>query len=330
MSCTHDGSAVMGVIPILVIAYCRPIEFERLSLQIENLSKRRIVVSLDGPTSGLESMTIEVLRLAKAWRRSSKHDISIICSSVNLGLYAHFRRALADFFDKNPRGLVLEDDMEIRDEFISFLDSPAGQLAISKYWSVCGFYPKSKDPNYEDSKISKIEFFESEVHTIWGWASSYQSVKFFIEFSDAHRNEPDHLKHIASDFAKRSTRDPIFRWALSKNWHGKILRATSIERPNWDNFWVIAGWASGKKSLLPTISLTRENPLVHGVQTHVRPTFGAKWNFSIFSEFIEFNFPVKITKRKQLQILSVWGSSRFDAYKQATVTVLDNIKQIFR
>jgi hypothetical protein len=316
----------MRAIPILVIAYCRPIEFERLLSEIENLSERRVTISLDGPTSGLELMTDEVHRLAEKWQISSKHEISIMRSSVNLGLFAHFRKALEVFFNNNPHGLVLEDDMEIRKELVKFLDSRSGQLALDRYWSICGHYPMSKNHGSGDLQKNDLRFFESEVHTIWGWASSSQSVKFFLDFSHKHRNDPDHLKRIASGFAHRSSKDPIFRWALSKNWHGKIVRATSVERPNWDNFWVIAGWASGKKSLLPTISLSRENPLVYGLQTHKRATFGVPWSFSVFSENIKFKFPVKISKREHIRILSVWGSSRLGAYKQALVFVLNKCR----
>ena len=313
-------------IPILLIGYCRPIEFTRIIKEIEHLDRREVYISLDGPVDGMEILTSEVRQLALQWRESSRHEITINSSEVNLGLFNHFRTALQSFFAINKVGLVLEDDMEFQPEFIDYLDSQTGQAALYSYWSVAGHNPQHPGISVKDMNQLKISFFESEVHTIWGWAASYRSIEFYLQFIDLHAREVGYLNKVVEAYAKRVTLDPFLRRALTRNWRGKISRAVSLEKPNWDNYWVLAGWDSGMKTLMPVVSLSRENPDVYGNQTHERLTQGLVWDTRrlVDAEFLPK--PIKIGNLRQLKLLEVWGTSRMNSWKQFACLILQKIK----
>lgn len=314
-------------IPILLIGYCRPIEFTRITKEIELLETRKVHISLDGPAHGMESLTSEVLELALKWQGFSRHEISINSSQENLGLFNHFRMALQSFFALNKIGLILEDDMQFQPEFIDFLDSENGQVALYNSWSVAGHNPRHPGIAEKNTNPLKIAFFETEVHTIWGWATSYRSIEFYLQFIDLHAKRINYLNKVVEAFAKRVTMDPFLRISLINNWRGKITRAVSLEKPNWDNYWVLAGWDSGEKTLMPALSLSRENPEVYGNQTHKRLTRGLGWDTRKLVDAEFFAHPMKIRNINQVKLLEVWGTSRRNSWKQFASIILHKISR---
>jgi hypothetical protein len=313
MSFTPSSSVSNFRIPILLIGFCRPIEFKRIIDQVELLSPRDIHVSLDGPTEGKQLLTDEVLVIAERWRQESKHNISIAQSEINLGLLSHFILALKSFFARYNFGLVLEDDMEFRSEFIEFLDSEHGVEALTNYWSVSGHNPsKNSDLNMFNDK-NEVFFFETSIHTIWGWAASRSSIDFFVDFVNRGTGNPLILHEGIQSFVTDITKDRIFGGAIVDNWSGKIVRAINSQKPNWDNYWVLAAWAARKKSVMPNYSLSRENPEIFGHQTHPRSSRGKSWTqiprVTIHRGVFEHS------SHRDRKLVSIWGNTRMRAYK---------------
>jgi hypothetical protein len=313
MSFTPSASFSKFRIPILLIGFCRPIEFKRIIDQIELLSPRDIHVSLDGPTEGKQLLTNEVLVIAERWRQESKHNISVVQSKINLGLLSHFVLALKSFFARYNFGLVLEDDMEFRCEFIEFLDSEDGREALTNYWSVCGHNPSRNSELSLLNGRNEVYFFETSIHTIWGWASSQSSVYFFLDLVDRSTNDSQILHDGVAAFTKWVTRDKVFGSAILENWSGKIERAINSQKPNWDNYWVVAGWSSKKFSLMPNYSLSRENPQIFGIQTHQRLSNGKSWDK--IPDLIVSRRVLKRQKHRDGRLAAVWGNTRMRAYK---------------
>ena len=300
--------------PILLIGYCRPIEFKRIADQIELLPSRYIKISLDGPKSDNQLLTDEVLSIAHRWKEVSRHEIEISKSVVNLGLLTHFTTALDSFYGENEFGLILEDDMEFRSEFVEYLDTDSAKTALSKYWSICGHNPLEKYDLSCKKQSENVDFFETSVHTIWGWAASRSSICYFLDFVKMNSRNSNFLFDVVSKFSTCLTRDLVFRNSINSNWFGKIRRSTNSEMPNWDNYWLLAGWSSGKESIMPQFSLSREDPLFFGVQTHIHPTKGESWNS--VPNFSVSDFIVGKSLRRERSLVAVWGNSRFKAYKE--------------
>ena len=308
-------------IPILVIGYCRPIEFKRIAEQIEELPSRKITISLDGPKLGQQLLTDEVLLIANRWKEVSKHKISILRSKMNLGLLTHFTTALKSFFSEHEFGLILEDDMEFRPEFIEYLDTDLARKALLKYWSICGHNPLQKYDLSCKRQSEQIEFFETSIHTIWGWAASKSSIDHFLDIVYTKLSDSTYLFDTVEKFSKSLTIDSIFRHSINENWFRKIRRAVNSEKPNWDNFFVIAGWSSGRCSIMPRYSLSRENPQFFGIQTHKHTTDITSWNS--ISKFLISNSISQRSRRVDQSLVAVWGNSRLRAYKDFVRQILD-------
>ncbi len=313
MSFTINEKNLDIKIPILLIGYCRPIEFERIINLIESLPQRDVHISLDGPKEGAHFLTTEVLSIAQKWQQESKHSVTVSRSETNLGLLSHFVHALESFFARYNHGLILEDDMEFRAEFVEFLDSMEGEVALEKYWSVCGHNPSKESDLFFYNRKKDIHFFETSVHTIWGWATSKSSVNFFLDFVNRSAKDSMILYEGVYGYAGCMTKDRVFGSAIIKNWSGKIDRALNSQKPNWDNYWVLAGWSSKKYSLMPNYSLSRENPQIFGIQTHQHVPKGKSWDN--ISDLLISRKVLKQRNHRDGKLVAVWGNTRMRAYK---------------
>lgn len=302
-------------VPILLIGYNRPFETSRIIKELENLPSRTIYVSLDGPRLDSKESSRAVYDILKRWSKESNHNIFIRQQKFNVGLYEHFRLALTWFFSEFKYGIVFEDDMEFRREFVEFIDSSIGKNYLEKYWSISGHNPNMRSDFSRISAFDDIYFFESNIHTIWGWAASSSSVEFFLNFIRQYRSETIYLTSILGKFTREFTNDPFLRHAIYATWKGKIHRASRSINPNWDNYWVLAAWAANKKSILPSYSLSRENPDFRGQQTHTHKTSGTIWHKNKSVRVCNSVAPYK--KGREIKNLRVWGITRFSAYKQA-------------
>jgi len=307
-------------IPILLIAYCRPIEFSRIAADIELLSPRNIEVSIDGPSPGVELENRSVVDLALRWKSSSRHEITVRHADSNLGLFGHFSLALHRFFTRNEWGLVLEDDLEFREEFVEFLDSLKAKELLKKYFSICGNNPLSDLSRYKGQE--PICFQETNIHTISGWAASSGSVFSFLELLKKSRYDLNNLRLIIRNFSKEITKDNLLARSLFNNWSGKMIRAVNSPKPNWDNYWELAAWDSGKPSLKPTFSLTRESPISFGKQTHQHNFDSKIWPKGQKKFRLEVKNIVSLERGLEIKSLRIWGTTRKRAYKEFVNDVL--------
>jgi len=239
---------------------------------------------------------------------------------VNLGLFGHFSLALDRFFTRNDWGLVLEDDLEFREEFVEFLDSPKAKKLLNQYFSVCGHNPLSDLSSYEGNE--PINFQETNIHTISGWAASKDSVFSFLELLKESRYDLNILTLIIKDFSKVVTKDKLLARSLFNNWCGKINRAVDDPKPNWDNYWELAAWNSGRPSLRPTFSLTRENPISFGRQTHHHKFKLEMWPKGSPVLRLEATNVISLKRSLEISALVIWGTTRKRAYKEFLNEVL--------
>ena len=292
-------------VPILVMAFNRPKTLTRQLQRLEALKSREIHISIDGPRN-IEDMKLirEVRFAAEKWAKASKHEINIFSSDSNLGLHGHFQVAFSKFFGDHLYGLVLEDDIDFNLDFVNFLDS---NFRTNRYvidaWSTMGHNPYQVEGRTE---LPRAHFFESKVHTIWGWASSSAHIENFLAIYNANRREHVAVKAI-NKIAVELTHDIFLRNAINATWRRKISRAVQ-GRGGWDNWWVIAGWESGLNSLMPTRSLSREELGQTEGQSHQHLTVDPNWNPHLRVD-IASNFQQRDRKYDR-NALKLWGITR--------------------
>ena len=311
-------------VPILVMAYSRPNQTLRLLSEIETLTPREVHISVDGIDMGSKPTqnNTMVKEIVNDWSIKSKHAVTFSIYETNLGLLAHFKTALKSFFTLHEAGIILEDDIEFDNAFIEYVDSMHGANTICDYWSICAHnpIPSSDKSNFPGRKITMVE---TNVHTIWGWASTRENVISYLTILELEKEQVFTLMNAHISFVSS---DPLIRYLLRENWRRKLQRFYGSDKPNWDNLWIVAGWNSGKKSLIPRISLARENPDQSEGQTHRHESKLPFWDRNSQSVFEVVGIEENIDREFERELMKVWGVTR----KRALQSLLQKVLRMFR
>ena len=292
---------------ILVIAFNRPNTLKELLAHLEVLSKRKIMISIDGSKGDSDFKQSLTLELALLWKSSSQHEVEIVTQDTNLGIYNHLPFALNKFFAKETFGLILEDDMEFNSGLIRFVDQNKDLIESNSFWSICGHNPSNtSDPS--SLKPSKISFRPSRFHAVWGWACSRD---IGLAFAEEYPNSVDlnEAFEVLKRTSKGFTNDPFLQKAFVLTWMRKISGWNARrEQSGWDTRWAYEGWKSGKFSLLPDASLSRESLNQLEGQTHKHMNFGSTWSNKLNSTF---TFSIEtMDSKSEIKNLKTWGITR--------------------
>ncbi len=293
---------------LLVMAFNRPNTTEQQLGRIQDLSKRNIHISIDGPRNTQdEEKCLAVQKITEAWATKSHHKVSITSENTNLGLHRHFMKAFSDFFSSYDFGMVLEDDIEFRNSFVDFIDRIHQTKDYRDYWSVQGHNPLDEANNGLFSQ--EIRFTKSNFHSVWGWASHSHSVERMLKFIADSKN-PNVIQTSIEKGARLFTSDPVLRMAIRNVWLKKLLRAQSLESGGWDNWWVASAWLHQMPSLMPNVSISRETLNQLEGQSHRHTQIGISWTENQKEEvFFEKEF-VDSPTGQEIRLLRTWGITR--------------------
>lgn len=293
--------------PILIIGFNRPLTLSSLLSKVESLESREILISLDGPrpeSDGLNALSTR--DVADSWANTTHHDVKVVKRSENLGIYNHFTQALTDFFDQFEFGIILEDDIDFRYEFVSYVDEHQIDLISNKYWSICGHNP-GLPPNHDHSNLP-VAMRETYVHTIWGWATGKDSFRRYLDFLKVPSEET--IATSLAAISRKITRDPFLRLGIEATWRRKMLRALkSSNQSGWDNFWLVAGWSSGLVSLLPCCSISTEVNYFDEGQTHPHQVDSSPL-LGLPTEIVFSENSTRYRVGSDVALLNVWGITR--------------------
>lgn len=309
----------MAETPILVIGYSRPKTLLRRLETIEKLSNRSVQISLDGARNLQTSlMTQEVRSVAEIWASSSKHKVDIHIQDRNLGIHGHMPIALSNFILNHNKVIVIEDDIEFSKNFIRFVDLNIDQCLNA--FAVQGYNPVGLESALSENSVKTLN---TRIPTVWGWAARVESIEFFLDFMHKTHNL-NSLQYVISQFSKSITKDPLLQNSIQSTWLKKMDRLLKGNGGSWDNWWVLACWASKKNLLMPNVTLSREDSDQSEGQTHSHISKG-QFGLLTHNSFDVDSNPKKLNKRYERKQLSIWGISRKYAWAYA-VRILRDLK----
>ncbi len=152
------------MLPVLIIAYLRPRNLERL-LEIGEIKKRDIYIFIDGANEKYSTLNNEVVAIAR--RYSKVLSVRIFHSNKNLGVDIAVPTAIDWAFNSCEKLIVIEDDCLPREGALQYLDTEIGNVKnnvciVSGYGFELNRFP------YDESKVSTLVSYP----LIWGWATS--------------------------------------------------------------------------------------------------------------------------------------------------------------
>jgi hypothetical protein len=153
-------------LPCLILAYSRVQGVKNLLDQCLSNGVSRIYVAIDGPRSEIDKINQRGIReLVDKYSSTTDVPIRVWQREQNLGVAVAIITAIDWFFESEPQGIILEDDLLVGSDFFDFVARGLDEFRNdASVWMISGdqFFPK----DLESSKVSW-----SYYPLIWGWAT---------------------------------------------------------------------------------------------------------------------------------------------------------------
>ena len=153
--------------PVLVCGFNRPDLLKNCLEHVRAVNPPRLYISIDGPRQNVKN-DAELVEQCREIARSVTWcpDVKLKIEPVNLGCRKAMQSALDWFYDGEPEGIILEDDIEATPAFFSFCDTMLERyrndptIACVNGWT----------PVPEELVPAELPYLTKYPH-IWGWAT---------------------------------------------------------------------------------------------------------------------------------------------------------------
>ena len=152
------------MLPVLIIAYLRPENLERL-LKISEIKKRDIYIFIDGADEKDSTLNNEVAAIARKY--SEVLRVKICHSNKNLGVDIAVPSAIDWAFNSCDKLIVIEDDCVPMEGALHYLDTEIENVK-NRVCMVSGYGFELNRFPYDESGVSCFVSYP----LIWGWATS--------------------------------------------------------------------------------------------------------------------------------------------------------------
>jgi len=262
--------------PILFLVFNRPETTRQVFAAIRSAQPPRLYIAADGPRVGRASdraLCDEVRRIATAvdW----PCEVKTLFRSANLGCRIGVSAGISWFFEHEPEGVILEDDVVPIASFFAFCDE-----LLARYRND-GRVSMISGSNFVSDRFHVAEsYFFSRFCSVWGWASWRRAwrrydvnIPAWPEWRDAAG-----LKRLAEG-------NSLFEFY----WRYKFDACHGGKEDTWDYQWTFTCWLMGGLSVVPS-SNQIHNIGFSGEATHT--TTGTP-DYVIDSPVVPLTFPLR-------------------------------------
>ena len=230
-------------LPVLVLAWKKPLETQALLAHLTKLGVQRVYVSADGPRVGnrVEELLCEQVRneITAASRTAA---LRVRLNKENSGAKLGITSAVDWFFEHEECGVILEDDCWPTASSLSFFSR-----AVDLYAGHADVGQVSGSAHHMGAPWANGDYFLSQFCHIWGFATWREAWKGFSSFLRDRKNvSPDEVRHAI----------PGFSSAFYRHWARRV-NEESQGTDTWDSSWNFYNMMLGRKSVTPRTSLVQ-------------------------------------------------------------------------
>lgn len=184
--------------PILFLIFNRPDTTEQVFEEIRKAQPPRIYIAADGARSNRpgEKELCEKTRLITQ-KVDWDCDVKTLFRTENLGCGKAVSQAITWFFDNEPEGIILEDDILPHPDFFPYCDE-----LLEKYRNDENIQLITGRNNFFNDYTSDHSYYMSSYFHIWGWAS-WRRVWNTYEFDAARLSKEIFMQKIESRLPRK-------------------------------------------------------------------------------------------------------------------------------
>ena len=228
--------------PVLFLVFNRPDTTQRVFDAIRAARPPRLYVAADGPRAGRagEAARCEaVRRIATAvdW----PCELVTLMRPTNLGCKRAVSSAITWFFEREPEGIILEDDCLPDPSFFGYCDE-----LLERFRDDERIMCISGDNFISGSWQPDASYYFSRFNHIWGWASWRRAWQRYDV--DMRAWNPVEAAMLLGQVFPRDRLARIY-------WREAFDRVTKGEIDTWDYQWTFACWREAAVTCLPRVNL---------------------------------------------------------------------------
>lgn len=202
----------MSRVSCLVIAFSRLEGIERLLNSINPSEIESLYIAIDGPTSDeIRNIQTELVNLVDSYCTTNSIHLVVWQRDKNLGVAAAIISAIDWFFAHEDFGIVLEDDLIVGEDFVSFVLGNKHQLENDQVLLISG-------DQFDQHGELAFSGNWTNYPLIWGWATS--------------RNKWEEMRNGIIYARPRLYRKPFNK--VENFWRVGTLRVRSRKIDTWD------------------------------------------------------------------------------------------------
>lgn len=229
--------------PVLFLVFNRPDTTAQVFEAIRAAQPPRLYIAADGPREGrLGEMVVCQLVRDIATRVDWPCEVKTLFQERNLGCKLGVSTGISWFFEQEPEGIILEDDVVPVPSFFGYCDELLEKYRLDERVGMIS------GSNLVSSRVNCAEsYFFSKIPLIWGWASwrrAWQQYDVAIKEWPAW-NRSGGLQKL---FPNRPLVISYWRDAFNRVFDGKLN--------TWDYQLILTRWRSGGLTIIPKNNLT--------------------------------------------------------------------------
>ncbi len=220
--------------PCLIIAFSRTQGIERLLASLDPSEISEIYVAIDGPTTlAVERTQIEIRKIFEQFSSLHGINLKIWQRTENLGVAKGIITAIDWFFSSVDYGVVLEDDLEVGENFFKFVAKNMNLLdSIDNLLMISG--------NQFHQELAAVHGLNwTNYPLIWGWATTR------IKWGEIRAGILDSKLDLKSNYLS----ERINFWRVG------ALRVRALEVDTWDIPLANYMLSNRKLCLIPSMNL---------------------------------------------------------------------------
>jgi len=226
--------------PVAFIIFNRPDSTELVFAEIAKVKPPKLLVVADGPRAARHGEA-EKCEATRAIIDRVNWDCEVLTnySKVNLGCKNRVASGLDWVFEQVPEVIILEDDCLPAPTFFRFCEG-----LLEHYRDDERIAMISGDNFQFGRKRGDASYYFSRYNHLWGWASWRRAWQHYdrdaVIWPELRDN--DLLEAMIKDSGER------------KFWAKKFQSVYEGRIDTWDYQWVLASWAQGMVSILPSVN----------------------------------------------------------------------------
>lgn len=267
------------MIPILVVAFNRPLVTKSLLDSLLRLPKTNVYFSIDRCDRSDQSFKANenVYELIENFSRTSHHSCRINLQKENVGCNRNTLLGMDYLLETETDGLLLEDDCEFRPEYLNFLNRNHYRIDYETFFSISPMnltwtrdllHAKNRKITWEQSVLmgASLGLTFSRISK-----ELFDQALPFMGTTAMNEKIEENSRLLPVNYFQKRVLQSFFTsksMAIKNTWNTSLQSHSHKKETGWDSAWQLAAFFWNKKFLLPNFTLARETLVQIEAQWH--------------------------------------------------------------